>query len=60
MPGDDVARLERGLLHFREIVFRVAVQFQLADFVERIILVRPNLGQIKRIDVIGLRFLSPA
>ena len=53
----DVARLERRLLHFRKIIFRIAVQFQLADFDERIVLVRPHLRQIERVDVIGLRVL---
>src|SRR5271156_451251 len=42
--GDDVAWLEGGLLDFGKIIFGIAVEFEFANFVERIILVRPNFG----------------
>ena len=45
--GHDAGRIERGLLHFREEVFRVAVELDHADFDQRVILVRPNLGEIE-------------
>ena len=35
----------------------VAVQGQLADLDQRVVLVRPDLGQIKRVDAIGLGIL---
>src|SRR6266849_532912 len=41
---DDVARFERGLLDFREIVFGIAVEHEFANFDERIVFVRPDLG----------------
>ena len=47
MPGTTFAGIERGLFHFREIVFGIAVQFEFAHFDERIVLVIPDLGQIK-------------
>ncbi len=49
-----VARFERRLLDFREIIYRIAVQDQFADFLQRIILVRPNFRQVERIEVIRL------
>jgi len=53
--GHDIARFKRGLLDFREIIFRIAVQLQLADLMQRVVLVRPHLRQVERVDVIGLR-----
>ena len=52
--GDDVARFESGLLDFGEIIFGIAVEHEFADFDERVIFVRPDFCQIKRIEVIGL------
>ena len=52
----DVLGIECRLLHFGKIVFRIAIQHQLADFDKRIVFVRPNLGEVERIDGISLRF----
>ncbi len=46
----DVPRFERGLFDFREIILGIAVEFEFADFMQRIVFVRPHLGQIERID----------
>src|SRR3546814_11081562 len=47
--GYDAGWRERRLFDFREVVFRVAVQFQHTDLDQRIVLVRPDLGQVDRI-----------
>ncbi|MNQ46785.1 hypothetical protein D3C85_606110 [compost metagenome] len=46
------------MLDFGKDVFRVAVEFEIAHFDQRVILVRPDLGQVERIDfvVMGLVF----
>ncbi len=54
--GNDVARLEGCLLDFSEVILGVAVEGHLSDFNERVIAVRPDLGEIERVDVVGLRF----
>ena len=36
-----------------EVVLRIAVELELADLDERIVLVRPHLGQVERVEVIG-------
>ena len=51
----DVAGFESGLFHLGEIILRVAVQNEFADFDERIVLVRPDFRQIKRIEVVSAR-----
>ncbi len=48
--GNHVGRRERGLLHLGEVVLRIAVQLHHGDFLHRILLVRPDLGQVKRIE----------
>jgi hypothetical protein len=53
---DDVARLEGCLLDFSEVVDRVAIERHLTDFDQRIVTMRPNLGEVERVDVVGLRY----
>ena len=45
--GYQIGRIEGSLLHFGKIVLRIAVEFQHAHFDQRIVLVIPDLGQIK-------------
>ena len=52
-----IVRLERGLFDLCMEISGVAVQGQLADLDQRVVLVRPDLGQIKRVDAIGLGIL---
>ena len=47
--GDHVGRRERGLLDFGKVILRVAVQFHYADFDQRKLGVRPDLGQVERV-----------
>ncbi len=49
--GHNMGGREPRLLNFRKVVFRVAVQLKFTHFNQRIILVRPDLGEIKRIIV---------
>nr|GEU28579.1 hypothetical protein [Tanacetum cinerariifolium] len=44
-----VGRRESRLLHFRKIVFRIAIEFQHAHVDQRVVLVRPHLGQVERV-----------
>ncbi len=55
MPGHQRARLEGGLLDLREEVLRVAVQRHRADLDQRVVAVRPDLGEVERVDPVGLR-----
>ena len=48
-----VGRGEGGLLHILEVVVRVAVELHVAHFDQRIILLRPDLGQIERMEAVG-------
>lgn len=47
MPGGTLAGLKAACLNFSKIVFRVAVQFHHANLDQRIVLVRPDLGQVE-------------
>ncbi len=51
-PGHDVGRAEGGLLDLGEIILGVAVQHHLADLEQRIVLVRPHLGEVEGIQAI--------
>ena len=53
--GHQIARCERGLLHVLVPVDRVAVQFELAHFDQRVVALRPHLGQVERMDAVGFR-----
>ncbi|OPZ22829.1 MAG: hypothetical protein BWZ10_00217 [candidate division BRC1 bacterium ADurb.BinA364] len=48
--GHDVGGIERRLFDFGEVVFGILVQLQHADVDQRIILVRPDLGQVEGIE----------
>src|SRR3979411_964275 len=45
----DIGRRERGLLDLRKIVLRIAVELKHADLDQRIVLVRPHLGEVEGI-----------
>ena len=47
--GHDVGGRERGLLDLGEIILRIAVELEDADLDQRIILVRPHLGEVERV-----------
>ena len=47
--GHHLRRVEGGLLHFGKEVLRVAVQLHHADFDQRVVLVRPDFGQVERV-----------
>ena len=53
--GDDVRRRERRLLDFGEIVVRLAVELHHADLDQRILGLRPDLGQVERVVPVRLR-----
>ena len=55
--GDHIVGFEGELFDLRIPIDRIFVEHQLADFDQRIILMRPDLGQIERIDAIGLGIL---
>src|SRR5574337_1653336 len=55
-PGHGIARRECRLFDLREEVFRIAVQGHRADLDQRIIPVRPGLGQVERVEAVVLRF----
>src|SRR5690606_36731341 len=50
-----VAGGKRSLLGFSKVVLHVAVQFQLADLNQRVVLVRPYFRQVEGVQVILLR-----
>src|SRR5258708_38682637 len=52
--GNDVRRGESSLLHLGKKVLRVSVQFHHADLDQRIVRMRPHLGQIEWMNVIGI------
>src|SRR6266851_590849 len=54
---DDVRRSKGSLLDIREEVLGIPVQLQDADFDQRIVCVRPDLCEIERVDVVGVRIL---
>src|SRR5258708_12862797 len=47
--GHDVGWREGGLLHFREIVIRIAIKLHHADLDQWILRLRPDLAHIERI-----------
>lgn len=49
----DVRWRERGLLDFGVVVERNSVELEHAHFLQRIVRVRPDLGQVERIDAVG-------
>ena len=55
--GDHVRRGERGLLDLGEEVVRVLVELQDTDLVQRVVGVRPGLGQVERVEAVGLGLL---
>jgi len=55
--GDEVRRVEGGLLDFGKVVLRVPVEDDLAKLAERVVLVRPDLGEIEDVDVALLGLL---
>ena len=58
MPGTMFRRFEGRLLDLRKVVHGIAVKDQSRRLrLQRIILVRPDLGQVERIDVIRVRFV---
>src|ERR1700730_3049819 len=56
-PGNDVRRREGSLLDVRKEVLCVPIQFHLTHLNQRVVRVRPHLGQVERVDVIGVRIL---
>jgi len=50
LPGSIAA-----LLHLGEVVLGIAIEFELAHVDERIVPVRPDLGQVEGMDAVGLR-----
>ena len=49
-----VAGLKRSLFDLAVEIDRVAIQGHLTDFLQRVVGVRPHLGQIEGVDVVGL------
>ena len=52
--GHHVGRGERRLLHVGEVVVRVLVELQHAHRDQRIVAVRPHLGEVERVDLVAL------
>ncbi|MCY1441489.1 hypothetical protein D9M71_578060 [compost metagenome] len=48
--GDDVRRREGGLLDLGEVVLRVAIELQDAHLDQREFAMRPDLGQVERVE----------
>src|ERR1700730_4131600 len=55
--GNDVCRREGSLLDVRKEVLCVPIQFHLTHLDQWVACVRPHLGQVERMDVIGVRIL---
>ena len=53
-PRHEVTDIEGRLLDLGVVVGRIAVQRHPADFDQRIVRVRPDLGQVERVEAIGL------
>ena len=51
----EVVRFERRLLNLGMKVSRVAIERQPADLLQRVVGMRPHLGQVEGIEPIGLR-----
>ena len=41
------------MFHFGEVVFRIAVQFQVTDLDQGVVAMGPDLGEVKRVPFIG-------
>ncbi|MND83629.1 hypothetical protein D3C80_754970 [compost metagenome] len=52
--GYHVGRGEGGLLHVGEVVVRVLVELQHPHRDQRVVAVRPHLGEVERVDFVGL------
>src|ERR1700688_2100820 len=55
--GNNVRRREGSLLDVRKEILCVAIQFHLTDLDQGIVRVRPHLGQVEGMNVIGVRIL---
>src|SRR5690554_7133902 len=57
--GDHVGRGEGSLLHILEVVVRIAVELHVAHLDQGVVLLRPDLGQIERMEaIVGSLFRS--
>ena len=56
--GNHIRRLERCQFDLGEEVLRVAVQRPGADLDERVVLLRPDLGEVERIEAVLLRLVD--
>ena len=54
----EVVGLERGLLHLGVEVGQVAVERHRPDLDQRVVAVRPDLGQVERVEPVGLGLLE--
>ena len=50
---DNVSRREGNLLHLSEVVLDISVQNQLSDWNERVVFMRPDLGDIEDVPLVG-------
>ncbi len=57
-PRHEIVGLERGLLHLGVEVGQVAVERHRPDLDQRVIPVRPHLGQVEWVESIGLGLLE--
>jgi hypothetical protein len=57
-PWHEVVRLERRLLHLGVEVGQVAVERHGADLDQRVVTMRPHLGQVERVEPVGLGLLE--
>jgi hypothetical protein len=55
--GHDVGGRKGSLFHFREIILRIAIKLHHGDFDQRILRLRPHLGEIEGIVAARLRLL---
>src|SRR5579864_4969146 len=55
--GNHIGRGEGGLLHFREIVFRITIELHYTDFDQWVVRLRPDLSQVERTVLVRLRLL---
>lgn len=58
MPGTTLAGLKAACSHVLEIVVRIAVELDHADFDQWVILVRPDLGEVEGVirHLLGIQF----
>src|SRR6266404_6394809 len=52
--GNHIRRGEGGLLHLREVVFRITIELHYANFDQWVVSLWPDFGQIKRIVLVCL------